>query len=150
MMPRPPRLPREKARLLRLALVPFRLGSLPDDRCVVNYGAPIWLGDSRSKRKQRSVYKALLQCRWLAPKVRNAIVAELGLSVRQEQRRVAQLQADLLRAEIDEQKWRMRKNGEQHREGIHDAAMERVANRRGTTVSALVKQLQRATRNARR
>jgi hypothetical protein len=138
-------------RWLRLVLVPFRVRRLPNradgETYVSKYDASIWLEDSRSKRAQRAVYRALLQCRWLAPKVRNAIVTELGMSVRQQRRRGSAVRAKFLRAEIAEQKRRMRENGERPRGGIHDAAFRRVAKRHGTTVEALVKQLQRSRRN---
>jgi hypothetical protein len=100
-------------------------------------------------RAQRTVYWALLRFRWLAPKVLNAIVTELGMSVRQEKRRGAQRQAKYLQAEIAEQKRRMRENGERPQGGIHDAAVARVAKRRGRTPDALVQQLKRSRRNAR-
>jgi hypothetical protein len=134
-------------RWLQLALVAFRVRRLPnkadDETYVLKSGAPIWLADSRSKRKQRAAYRALLQCRWLAPKVRNAIVRELGMSVRQEQRRGAQLQAKLWRAEINELERRMREKGEQPRGGRREAAIAHIAHRNGMTVEAFKKQLHR-------
>jgi hypothetical protein len=141
------RFSRKEAGWLRLALIPFRVRRFPDrpenEQYASKYDAPIWLEDSRSKRKQRTAYRVLLQCRWLAPKVRNAIVTELGVSVRQEKLRGAQRQVKFWRAEIDELERRMREKGEQPRGGRRDAAIAKIATRNGMTVEAFKKQLQR-------
>jgi hypothetical protein len=138
---------RTEAGWLRLALVPFRVRRSPDQADApiwLEDSRPIWLEDSTSKRKQQTAYRALLQCRWLAPKVRNAIVAELGISVRQARRRGAQRQARFWRAEIDELERRMREKGEQPRGGRRDAAIAHIARRHDMTVEAFKKRLQRS------
>lgn len=108
---------KDHIRWFRLALVPFHVKRLPNKAHHKTYvskaGAPFWLADSHSKRTQLAAYRALLQCRWLAPKVRNAIAAELGVSVREERRRSAKLQAEYWRLEIDELERRLREKGEQ-------------------------------------
>jgi hypothetical protein len=84
------RIKRKKVSWLRPALVPFfvkRLAGKADHRRYVSrYGAPIWIDDRADKDAQRIAYRALLGAQWLAPKVRAAIVRELGMDVRQEQR----------------------------------------------------------------
>ncbi len=141
------RFSRKEAGWLRLALVPFRVRRFPDrpenEQYASKYDAPIWLEGSRSKRKQQIAYRALLGCRWLAPKVRNAIMAELGMSVRQGKLRSAARQAKFWRAEIDEHVRRMREEGEQPRGGARDAAIAKIATRNGMTVEAFKKRLQR-------
>jgi hypothetical protein len=78
--------------------------------------------------------------------VRRAILKELGFSVREYD--ATQLGAVPL--EIDDVKARMRKEGQRPRGGIHDAAMEEVAKRRGQKGPALEKQLKRFRRRKRR
>jgi hypothetical protein len=148
MMPGPNlRFSRKEAGWLRLALIPFRVRRLPDraddETYVAKYSAPIWLEGNTSKHAQRTAYRALLNCRWLAPKVRNAIMAELGMSVRQGKLRSAARQAKFWRAEIDEHVRRMREKGEQPRGGARDAAIAKIATRNGMTLEAFKKRLQR-------
>jgi hypothetical protein len=146
---------REKAGWLRLALVPFRVRRLPDkaadETYVSKYGPPIWLENIRSKKKQRAVYRALLNSRWLAPMVRVAIVTELGMSIRKERLRGAQVQAKFWHAEIDEIVRRMRENGDKPQHGSRrQAAVTRIADRDGISVEALEQRLKRAARRARK
>ena len=138
---------------MRLALVPFRVRRLPDkaadETYVSKHGPPIWVENSRSKKKQRTVYWALLNSPWLAPKVRVAIVTELGMSIRKERLRLAPVQAKFWQAEIDEIVRRMRKNKPQHG-SRRAAAIAHIAERDGISVEALEQRLKRVARRARK
>ena len=121
----------------RLALVSFRVRRSEPDK--VGEGAyeskrkpPILINNiNASKKVQRAVFEALLQNQWLAKPIRNAIVRELGMSVRGEQRRVSLLQDKFLRAEIDERVRLLKASGEgQPHGGYRDAAIEYVSSSR--------------------
>jgi hypothetical protein len=103
--------------------------------------------DSTSEAVQRTMqhatYAALLQIPWLSQSVRNAIVHELGMSPRVEQRRVNHIQARIFQEVIDEIKRRMRKAGERPQGGVHEAAVGKAAKVFDMSVDALKQQLAR-------
>ena len=77
---------------------------------------------------QKRLYEALLKLPWLAPKVRNAIMWELGRSQREEDVRIEKARTLTFRHEVSEVEARMRANGERPPRGdIHTAAVEEVA-----------------------
>jgi hypothetical protein len=106
---------------------------LPAD-AEVERGQPILVGN---ETQLRDLYEALLKVRGLAPKVRNAIMKELGRSQRAENMRYEHSRTRAIRALIDERKNLMRKNKEKRRGGVHEAVTAEVAEEQGMTVAAL-------------
>ncbi|MGO9401741.1 MAG: hypothetical protein ACLP19_28470 [Xanthobacteraceae bacterium] len=77
-----------KKRWMRPALVPFVVKRLPTVVAgtigtAVEAEAPIALEDDASEEQQRALYEGLISISWLAPKVRAAVLKELGSSVSQ-------------------------------------------------------------------
>ena len=101
------------------------------------------LGQDDSKSKQKCFYYSLLEISWLSPKIRRAVMAELGLSSREQNRRIEQARTATLRVLINERKTQMRANGERPRGGIHDAAVTEIAGEQSMTITALRKRLER-------
>jgi hypothetical protein len=93
----------------------------------------------------RDLYKRLLGISYppLAPEVRKALMKVLGQSPRRQKAALAEPMAVTLQFLIDEEKARMKKDGERPRGGRHEAALEEVARTQGITVGALKKRLQR-------
>jgi hypothetical protein len=93
----------------------------------------------------RDLYKRLLDISYppLAPEVRKALMKVLGQSPRQQKAALAEPIAVTLQFLIEEEKARMKKDGERPRGGRHEAALEEVARTQGITVGALKKRLQR-------
>jgi len=94
------------------------------------------------------IYKRLynqllsLSCPRLAPEVRNALMKVLGRSPRRQKGELEAV-AVTLQYLIENEKDRMKKDGERPRGGPHEAALAEVARRQGMTVDALKKHLQR-------
>ena len=91
--------------------------------------------DTEDNRK--AFYAALLEIPWLAPKVRNAILRELGRSPREEDVGIERARNLTMRMMINERKELMRKNGDRPRGGVHEAAVAAIAHEQGLSVSAL-------------
>ena len=67
-----------------------------------------YVGDEAT---QKRFYETLLKLPWLAPKVRNAIMRELGHSQREEDVRIEKARTWTLRHEVSEVEARMRGEG---------------------------------------
>jgi hypothetical protein len=106
---------------------------MPDD-AEVERGQPILV---ENETHLRDLYRALLKVRGLAPKVRNAIMRQLGRSQRVENMHYEHSRTRAIRARIDERKILMRKNNERPRGGVHEAALAQEAEELGITVAAL-------------
>jgi hypothetical protein len=106
---------------------------LPAD-AEVERGQPILV---KNETELRDLYEALLKVRGLAPKVRNAIMRELGRSQRVENMHYERGRTLAIRPRINERKNLMKKKNERPRGGIHDAAVAEVAKEHGLTVAAL-------------
>jgi hypothetical protein len=106
-------------------------------------GSPTVVNAATDSQRQ-TFYEQLLTIRWLAPKVRNAVMTELGKSVRAEKLADQQVSALGLRLLVDDTKQRMRANGERPQGGIHDAALTKVASHMRLTVPALRQRLRRS------
>jgi|SRR5208282_957115 len=93
----------------------------------------------------RDLYKRLLDISYppLAPEVRSALMKALGQSPRRQKAALTGPVAVTLQFMIDEEKARMKKDGERPRGGRHEAALAKVARTQGITVGALKKRLQR-------
>src|SRR4029079_17513565 len=88
-------------------------------------------------------YEALLKFSWLKPGIRRAVMAELGLSLRAQNKKIQHARAVTLQVLIAERKTVMRKNRERPRGGIHEAAVAHIARRQGMKVSTLKRHIQR-------
>jgi hypothetical protein len=95
-------------------------------------GQPI-LVENETQRKD--FYEAVLKIKWLAPKVRNAIMEELGLSQRVEKMRYEHRVTQAIRARIKERREALKKKGQ--RGDVYKAARKEEADEQGMTVSAL-------------
>ena len=105
---------------------------------VVKQRRPILVSYQEDTEDNRNAfYAALLEIPWLAPKVRNAIVRELGRSPREEDVGIERARNLTMRMMINERKELMRKNGDRPRGGVHEAAVAAIAHEQGLSVSAL-------------
>jgi len=125
-----------------VALLPFRVGwsgrlRSGDFATKVEWGQPVPVSDDANETERKDLYDALLEIKWLAPKVRDAIMRELGRSQRAENTAVERGRTIALRWIINERKILMKKKNERPRGGIHDAAVAEVAKEHGLTVAAL-------------
>jgi hypothetical protein len=122
--------------------------AVPDFRDEISFnvdlGRCVFMGDSTSEEEQRHFYKSLLKLPWLASKVRYAIMKELGLSLRERNREHEHVRMLTIYLQIKEREARLRHNRERPRGGIHDKAVEDVAQALGMSVTALKKRLERA------
>jgi hypothetical protein len=91
-------------------------------------------------------YEALLAIAWLSPKVRRAVMAELGRSLREHNRKIEQGGTAALRAMIDERKEVLRKRRPRPRGGVTEQALGDIALTQGMTVPALKQRLKRNKR----
>jgi hypothetical protein len=91
--------------------------------------------DDANETQRKDFYEAVLKIHWLAPKVRNAVMRELGRSqlavnvARERGRTLA------IRARIDERKEALKKKGQ--RGGLYEAALSEEAKELGMTAAAL-------------
>jgi hypothetical protein len=100
--------------------------------------------DTADEAEQRRVYEALLELRWLAPKIRVEIMRVLGRSQRAQATEIRRGATVMCKLEVNEVAARMRANGERPPRGdIRTAAIEEVAARIGMKPEALAKRLQR-------
>jgi hypothetical protein len=100
-------------------------------------------GDT-GKAEQQIFLRALLDLPWLAPKIRAAVMTELGLSLREQNVRIEQARTVTLRYNVAETEKRMRAAGERPPKGtVRDAAIEAEASEAGLTPEALRKRLER-------
>ena len=104
---------------------------MPDD-AEVERGQPILV---ENETHLRDLYRALLKVRGLAPKVRNAIMRELGRSQRVENMRYEHGRTRAIRARINERKEALKKKG--RRGSLYEAALAEEAKELGLTVAAL-------------
>jgi len=112
---------------LRFRFVPFGTGQADSD-VIGSPERPVLMEYVDDEATQKRFYEALLKLPWLAPKVRNAIMWELGRSQREEDVRIEKARTWTLRHEVSEVEARMRANGERPPRGdIHTAAVEEVA-----------------------
>jgi hypothetical protein len=94
--------------------------------------------------QRKRFYRALLQIPWLARGVRRAIHMELGSSPVQHQRAIKRAEIKELRELVELHEARMRWKRERPRGGIHDAALNEIAELIGlSSGAALKKQFQR-------
>ena len=128
-----------------VALLPIRFwrtGSVGSDLVTiivpadaeVERGQPILV---ENETERRDLYWALLKIKWLAPKVRNAIMRELGRSQRLENMHYEHSRTLAIRARINERKNLIKKKNERPRGGVYEAALAEVAKEQGVTVAAL-------------
>jgi len=98
-------------------------------------GQPVPMTDDANETQRKDFYEAVLKIDWLAPKVRNAVMRELGCSqravdvVRERGRTLA------IRARINERKEALKKKG--RRGSLYEAALAEEAKELGLTVAAL-------------
>ena len=115
---------------------------------VTNWRHTVFMDANTSKGERKRFYESLLEIKWLSPKVRYAVMGELGLSLRKQKRDYQEGRTAALRHMVNEAKARMRNNGERPPEGIHNAAVLEVAGRQGMTVPGLKKLFQRYKKTA--
>ena len=99
---------------------------------------------------RRSFYQVLLKIEWLPSKIRSEVMSELGLSLQKQKSDVEEARTITLKFLVDECKARMRKNREQPRGGIHEAAVAEIAARQNMKAEALKQRITRLRRRSRR
>jgi hypothetical protein len=128
---------------LRVTFVPFGTGHAGSD-VIGSPERPVLMEYVDDEATQKRFYETLLKLPWLAPKVRNAIMRELGRSQRGEYVRIEKARTWTLRHKVSEVEARMRANGERPPRGdIHTAAVEEVAETADIKSEALMKRIQR-------
>jgi hypothetical protein len=100
-------------------------------------GQPVPMTDDANETQRKDFYEAALKIDWLAPKVRDAIMRELGLSRRVQNTARERGRTLAIRAIINERKILMKKKNERPRGGVYEAAFAEVAKEHGLTVEAL-------------
>jgi hypothetical protein len=98
---------------------------------------PVPMTDDANETQRKNFYEAVLKIDWLAPKVRNAVMRELGRSPRAVKVALERGKTLAMRTRINERKILMKNKNERPRGGIHDAAVAEVAKEVGLTVAAL-------------
>jgi hypothetical protein len=134
---------------IRFDTVPWGTGHRGTDIAVA-VGRSILVNPNASTDELKRVYEALLEIHSLAPKIRGAIMQELGRSLRTENIRIEEGRTIALRHMIGEVEARMRSSGERPRGGIRAAAIAEVAEQAGLTVEALIQRIKRLKRRRRR
>lgn len=98
--------------------------------------------------EQRKFYQSLLEIGWLPSALRRVVMEELGLSLRQQKRKINEAVTITLRKLVEDRKQAMRAQGLRPRGGVHDPAVEEIA--QGITSDALKQRLQRLKQRARK
>jgi hypothetical protein len=126
-----------------VALLPFRIQYVGTGTTyhysdfALETGQPVPMTNDGSETHRKEFYEAMLEIDWLAPKIRNAVMRELGRSQRAEDADYERGRNLVFRVLINERKDLMRKNNERPRGGVHEAAIEQVAREHGMTGAAL-------------
>jgi hypothetical protein len=126
------------------ALIPFYFrGKDSEPGYEAKYRRPIFMDRQASEGERQAFLHALLEISWLPPKVRTAVMSELGLSHQKQHAKVQHARAVVYRWNIEQDKARMKESGEKPREGIHEAAIMHEAQRLDMSVPALKQFLHR-------
>jgi hypothetical protein len=108
------------------------------------------MGNGSTAAEQRQFYRLLLEMDWVPPKLRSVVLKEaLCLTLREEKRRDNESATMALRYLIKDREQAMKAQGLRPRGGVHDAAVEEIADEHGIEVPALKKRLQRLNRRGR-
>ena len=127
------------------ALVPFYfVGRDAEPGYEAKWGRPI-LMDPANEDEQKLFYNAVLELPWLAPKVRQEVMAVLGQSLQAQKRKIAYAWAATVELQIAEAKAGRRAKGQRD---YSTAAVAAVAAQHGLTVAALKKRLVRSRRRS--
>ena len=106
---------------------------------------PSILMDPATAEERKLFYEALLQLKWIAPKVRYAVMYELSRDLRKEKTQINRAVTITMQIEVAEVEASMRKNEERPSKGttIRGAAIDEVAERHGLDFDTLKKQFER-------
>jgi hypothetical protein len=102
-----------------------------------------------SKDDRKLFLQSLLEIAWLPSSVRGAVMTELGLSLRKQNRKTEEVVTTTLRVLITEREQFLRANGKPPRGDIHQAAVADVAKAQSMTVEALEQRIKRQRRRQR-
>ena len=129
-----------------LALVPYRFQDA-EPTC----GRSI-LVDLADKDERRTFYEALLELKRLSPKVRLAVMKELGRSQRAQTVKNAEAVTVMLEVMIAKREAQIRKNGKRPQGSVsaHEEAVADVADAQGVDAETLKKRLVRHRRRSRK
>ncbi len=108
------------------------------------------IGNWSTAAEQRQLYELLLEMEWLPPALRRVIMAELGLSLRDQKRRIKEAETITLRQLVKEREQAMRAQGQRPQGGVHEAAATEITERRGMKPPALKQRLRRLNQHARK
>ncbi len=92
---------------------------------------------------QKNLYRALLKLTWLSPRLRHAVMADLGRPPQREKRDMEEARTAALQQLVKDRETEMRRKGERPRGGAYRAAVEDVARRADLTVEALEQRFKR-------
>jgi hypothetical protein len=140
-----------------LRLIPFSVSSNgyddttgePRVRSEIHRRQVVDIGNWSTAAEQRQLYELLLEMEWLPPALRRVIMAQLKLSLRDQNRLIEEARTATLRFLIEERKQAMRAEG-QRRGGVHEAAVEEIADQQGMTVAALKQRMRRMNQRAKK
>jgi hypothetical protein len=107
------------------------------------------IGNESTAAERRQFYEVLLKNDWLPPALRSAAMKELGLSLREEKRKIDEILTNGLRYMIETREQAMNAQGLRPRGGVPDAAVAEIAKQFGIKVDTLKKRLQRLNKRAR-
>jgi hypothetical protein len=106
------------------------------------------IGNKNTAAERRQFCQSLLEIGWLPSALRRVVMEELGLSLRDQKRRIKEVETITLRKLVEDRKQAMRAQGLRPRGGVHDAAVEEIA--QGMTSDALKQRLRRLNQRARK
>jgi hypothetical protein len=110
----------------------------------------VQIGNKNTAAERRQFYQLLLKIDWLPSPLRRVVMAELGLSLRDQNRRIKEAEAITLRQLVKEREQAMRAQEQRPQGGIHEAAATEITVQRGMTPDALKQRLRRSKQRARK
>jgi hypothetical protein len=106
--------------------------------------------NTNTTAEQRQLYELLLEMEWLPPALRRVIMAQLKLSLRDQNRLIEEARTATLRFLIEERKQAMRAQGQRPRGGVREAALAEIAKKQGMEPTALKQRLRRLNQRVRK
>jgi hypothetical protein len=142
---------------LALMLVPFSfvdgindINGKPRITVKTHMRKAVVIGNKNTAAERRQFYQSLLEIGWLPSALRRVVMAELGLSLRDQKRRIKEAETITLRQLVKEREQAMRAQGQRPQGGVHEAAATEITERRGMKPPALKQRLRRLNQRARK
>jgi hypothetical protein len=142
---------------LALMLVPFSfvdgindINGKPRITVKTHMRKAVVIGNKNTAAERRQFYQSLLEIGWLPSALRRVVMAELGLSLRDQKRHIKEAETITLRQLVKEREQAMRAQGQRPQGGVHEAAATEITELRGMKPPALKQRLRRLNQRARK